>query len=121
MHLTLVLTGLGQVAERRGDADLTWKHYHEALTIAARYDAPRDTAFSLQGMAGARILAGRHAEAARLLGTAAAIRRAHGLAPGASERADIDRLTDLVRAALPEPEFGAEYERGAVLSPADWL
>ncbi|MBA9003941.1 BTAD domain-containing putative transcriptional regulator [Thermomonospora cellulosilytica] len=121
MHLTLVLAGLGQVAERRGDADLTWKHYHEALTIAARYDAPRDTAFSLQGMAGARILAGRHAEAARLLGTAAAIRRAHGLAPGASERADIDRLTDLVRAALPEPEFGAEYERGAVLSPADWL
>ncbi|TNY36886.1 BTAD domain-containing putative transcriptional regulator [Thermomonospora catenispora] len=121
MHLTLVLTGLGQVAERRGDAELAWKRYHEALTIAVRYDGPRDTAFSLEGMAAARVLADRPAEAARLLGTAAAVRRARGLAPGPSERVDLDRLTERIRAALPEADFDAEHERGASLSPADWL
>lgn len=121
LHLTLVLTGLGQVAERRGDAELTWKHHHEALAIAARYDAPRDITFSLEGMAAARILANRPAEAARLLGTAATVRRAHGLTPNPAERADLDRLIERIRAALPGAEFEAERERGAALSPADWL
>ncbi|MCO6010386.1 hypothetical protein NE236_36025 [Actinoallomurus purpureus] len=84
-------------------------------------DAPRDTAGALEGVAGALSLAGHHARAARLLGTAAALRRSSGLAAGPAEREDVDRATARIRAALRETEFTAAYDEGGSAAPADCL
>ncbi|SEG40804.1 Predicted ATPase [Thermomonospora echinospora] len=121
MHLTLVQIGLGLVAERRGDAASALALHRDALAVAIRYGAPRDTAGALEGAAGALSLAGRHAEAARMLGQAAAVRDSYGLTAGLVEREDIARVTGRIRAALPQDALDAEFERGAALSPADCL
>jgi len=47
------------------------------------------------------------------------MRAASGQSAAAAERADIDRITTLVRAALGEHRFAAEHARGARLTRDD--
>jgi tetratricopeptide (TPR) repeat protein len=121
LHLSLVQVGLGYLAEHRGDPATALAFHRDALTIAVEYHGPRDTAFALEGRAGALSLAGVHGHAARLLGAAAAVRRSSGLPPGPVERDDIDRITARIRTALPESAFTAETDHGGTLSPAECL
>jgi predicted ATPase/DNA-binding SARP family transcriptional activator len=121
LHLPMVQMGLGHVAEYRGDATRALAFHREALAAALRMGAPRDAAGALDGVAGALSLAGHHAHAARLLGTAAALRRSSGLTPGPAERDDTDRAKARIRAALPEAQFAAAYDEGGSASPADCL
>jgi predicted ATPase len=117
VHVPMVLAELGFVAELRGDAAAALRLHREALDLAARLDAPRDTAGGLEGLAGALALAGDHAHAAEVLGAAAAARRANSLPAAPAERADIDRVTAACRTALGAEPFAAAHARGAHLTP----
>ncbi|WP_202917834.1 hypothetical protein [Streptomyces taklimakanensis] len=74
--------------------------------------AARAVALALEGLAGAHSLAGRHARAARLPGTAAATRKASGAPLPPAEHGDVDRIPARVREVLGERAFIAGFETG---------
>jgi predicted ATPase/DNA-binding SARP family transcriptional activator len=117
VHIPMVLTELGFVAELRGDAACALRLHLHALDLAARLYAPRDTAGGLEGLAGALALAGDHARAAEVLGAAAAARQTNSLPAAPAERADIERATAACRAALGAGPFAAAHARGTDLTP----
>ncbi|RSN68492.1 BTAD domain-containing putative transcriptional regulator [Actinomadura sp. WAC 06369] len=112
LSLTLNLLGLGYVAELRGDADTAVRHHRDALAVAIRQESPRDLAGALEGLAGAYGLAGDHAEAAALLGRAAAVRAEVGSPASPAERTDIDRAAERSRSALGTDAFAAAFADG---------
>ncbi|RAY11066.1 AfsR/SARP family transcriptional regulator [Actinomadura craniellae] len=120
-HTSMIQVPLGHLAELRGDAAGALACHRDALAGAIRFEAPRDSAGALEGLAGALSLAGHQHAAARMLGAATGIRRSLGLAPSPLEREDIDRATARIRAVLAEEDFATESARGGTLSPADCL
>ncbi|MBE1533882.1 BTAD domain-containing putative transcriptional regulator [Actinomadura algeriensis] len=121
LSLTLSQTGLGYVAELRGDADTAVRFHRDVLAIALRLESPRDVAAALEGLAGAYGLAGDHPEAAALLGKAAAVRAGAGLPASPAERTDIDRAAGRARTALGPDAFAAAFADGPGRDPADVL
>ncbi|MBT2207436.1 BTAD domain-containing putative transcriptional regulator [Actinomadura sp. NEAU-AAG7] len=103
---------LGFVAEERGDAAAARDLHTEGLAAARATGDPRAIALALEGLAGARSLAGEHAPAARLLGAAAALRASAGAPLPAAERGDVDRISGRIRAAVGVSTFGTEFDRG---------
>ncbi|MEV0164997.1 BTAD domain-containing putative transcriptional regulator [Nonomuraea fuscirosea] len=99
----LILAELGFVAEQRGDAAGALDLQRQGLAVARRVGDPRAIALALEGLAGAQTLAGRHQEAARLLGEAAALRESVGAPLPPGERGDVERITARVKQAL-EPD-----------------
>jgi len=117
--IALALAELGFVAEQRGDAQAAHDLHLQGLASARRTGDPRAVAFALEGLAGARVLAGDHAHAARLLGAAAAARNPTGaLSPHAAHH-DVDRITAAIRTALDEQTLEAELHRGRATGTAD--
>ncbi|TDD80563.1 AfsR/SARP family transcriptional regulator [Actinomadura darangshiensis] len=112
LYLTLVQTGLGFVAEARGDAVSAVRYQRDALAVAIRLEAPRDLAGSLEGLACALSLAGWTDDAALALGKAAAIRKDAGVPPGPVEQDDIGRAA---------ARIGDAAAAGADLDPAEIL
>ncbi|WP_051852583.1 BTAD domain-containing putative transcriptional regulator [Streptomyces aureocirculatus] len=108
----LVLAQLGYVAEQRGDAARAETLHREGLDAARDTGDNRAVALALEGLAGARSLAGEHLDAAALLGEAAALRQAEGAPLPPAERTDVDRATARSRAALGATAFEAAYEKG---------
>lgn len=96
----LILAELGFVAELRGDAAGAFDLHQQSLAAARKVGDPRAVALAFEGLAGARALAGRHEEAARLLGGAAALRESVGAPLPPAERGDVDRITAAVRQTL---------------------
>ncbi|MFD0902914.1 BTAD domain-containing putative transcriptional regulator [Actinomadura sediminis] len=121
LSLTLNQLGLGYVAELRGDADTAVRYHRDALAVAIRQESPRDVAGALEGLAGAYGLTGGHAEAAALLGKAAAVRAAARIPASPAERSDIDRAAERSRSALGADAFAAAFADGSALDPADVL
>ncbi|MEV0312096.1 BTAD domain-containing putative transcriptional regulator [Nonomuraea fuscirosea] len=99
----LILAELGFVAEQRGDAAGALDLQRQGLAVARRVGDPRAIALAMEGLAGAQTLAGRHQEAARLLGEAAALRESVGAPLPPGERGDVERITARVKQAL-EPD-----------------
>ncbi|TDD80706.1 BTAD domain-containing putative transcriptional regulator [Actinomadura rubrisoli] len=121
LYLPLIQVGLGYAAEQRGDAAAALRLQRDALAVALRLEAPRDMVFSLEGLAGALSLSGRHEEAAAPLGKAAAIREETGLKAGPAEQGDIDRTTARIRGAMGAEPFAAFCAAGALLDPEEIL
>ncbi len=119
LHLPLVLTELGFLAERRGQAAEARRLHLRALRASRTLGGPRVAAMALEGLAGAAGLAGDHETSARLLGAADSARRAASLPAAPSERTEIDRITTAARAALGGDAFDATYRDGAARTPAD--
>lgn len=117
--MALAAAELGFVAEQRGDAAEARALQREALAAARATEDPRATALALEGLAGVEALTGGHLPAARLLGTAAALRTAAGAPLPAAERGDVDRITARATAALGAESFAAAYEEGHGMHPAD--
>ena len=117
VHLPMVLTELGFVAELRGDPHTAFRLHDEAYDLARKIGAPRDTAQALEGLAAALAAAGSPAAAATVLGAAAAARTAAGLPTAPAERADLDRATTTALATLGLPTFTEELEAGSRLTP----
>lgn len=112
---TLALAELGFVAELRGDAATARTLHLEGFDAARELGDPRAMALALEGLAGARAVAGRYAGSAMLLGAAAAARESVGVPLPPAERRDVDRVTTAARDALGEADFDAEFGRGALL------
>ncbi|MFI6500461.1 BTAD domain-containing putative transcriptional regulator [Nonomuraea typhae] len=110
--IAFALAELGFAAEQRGDAETALARQREGYANAAATGDPRAIALALEGLAGALSLAGRAEEAARNLGTAAAIRASVGAPLPAGERLDVERATDRIRAILDEEEFAAAFRSG---------
>ncbi|MQA09068.1 MAG: AfsR/SARP family transcriptional regulator [Pseudonocardiaceae bacterium] len=109
------LTELGFVAELRDDATAAIDWHAEGFAAARATGDPRTVARAVEGLAGARALAGRPDRAVQLLGTAAAARESVGTPLPPAERDDVDRIARRVRAALGEAAFAAEFDRGRAL------
>jgi predicted ATPase len=83
---------VGFAAEQGGDADRA-RHWHtQAFAEARRSGDRRAMAVAAIGLAGASIMSGEAAHAARLLGAAAATRAEIAQPEGPTERFDIDRI-----------------------------
>ncbi|RFS84548.1 AfsR/SARP family transcriptional regulator [Actinomadura spongiicola] len=121
LYLPLIQIALGQVAEARGDVATAVTYQRDALAVAIRLESPRDLAGSLEGLAGALNLSGRHREAAEALGKAAAIRADTGVLPGPIERDDIDRAAGRARGEMGEDAFAAAAAAGKALEPEEFL
>ncbi|MFI6816543.1 BTAD domain-containing putative transcriptional regulator [Nonomuraea sp. NPDC050328] len=106
--LSLILAELGFVAEQRGELDRAAAWHEEGLAAARKTGDPRALALALEGLAGVRLAAGDPAEAARLLGTAAAHRASVGAPLPEGERFDVSRITAAAVAALGESRFTTE-------------
>lgn len=119
--LALVLAELGFAAEQRGDAGSALRLHLDGLTSAREIGDPRAVALAFEGLAGALSLAGDTAHAARLLGTATALRESVGAPLPPAERGDVDRITAALREVLGDEAFTAELERGTRMDPKNAL
>ncbi|OLT26061.1 ATPase [Nocardiopsis sp. CNR-923] len=108
----LTYAELGFVAELRGDAGEAERLHTLGLETARTTGDPRAVALALEGLSGARALAGEHRRAAHLLGTATALRESVGAPLPEAERGDVDRVLGHVRAALGDAVADAEFEEG---------
>ncbi|GGM24144.1 SARP family transcriptional regulator [Streptomyces fumigatiscleroticus] len=113
--LALVLAELGFAAEQRGDASTALKLHLDGLASARAIGDPRAVALALEGIAGA-LTTEDPAHAARLLGTAAALRESVGAPLPPAEQGDVRRITAALRDVLGDATFTAEYLQGAHLS-----
>ncbi|MEV6951048.1 BTAD domain-containing putative transcriptional regulator [Streptomyces sp. NPDC051183] len=93
LGVAFILAELGFIAEQRGDGDAALVLHQEGLEHARRTGDRRALARALEGLAGAHALTGDRESAARLLGTAAALRDAVGIPLPPAERGDVDRIT----------------------------
>ena len=85
----------------------------QGLAVARDSGDPRAIALAQEGLAGAYVLAGRPAEAARLLGSATRARESTGVALPPAERFDVDRITVSILAALGAEVFATEFADSA--------
>ncbi|WUH97840.1 winged helix-turn-helix domain-containing protein [Spirillospora sp. NBC_00431] len=121
LYLPIVQSALGRVAGARGDAAAAVTYQRDALTVALRLEAPRDTAVALEGLARALTLSGHHREAAEALGRAASVRDSSGVHPGQGERAEAALAEEHARSALGDGAFAAAFTAGAALETAEIL
>ncbi|RVX38007.1 putative ATPase [Nonomuraea polychroma] len=96
----LLLAELGFLAEQRGDARAASDLHSRSLDVARAEDDARGEAHALEGLAGARVLAGDPVGAARLLEAARELRERAGVPLPPAERFDVDRISVAVRKAL---------------------
>ncbi|MFE0152954.1 BTAD domain-containing putative transcriptional regulator [Nonomuraea sp. NPDC059007] len=106
------LAELGFAAEQRGDAETALSRQEEGYAAAVSTGDPRAVALALEGLAGALSLAGRAEEAARHLGTAAAMRKSVGAPLPDGERLDVDRITARIRTSLDAGAFTEAFRSG---------
>jgi predicted ATPase/DNA-binding SARP family transcriptional activator len=112
LYLNLVLMELGFAEETRGNAAKSLALHNKALDIAVDFNESRAIAGALIGIAGATALAGDHRLAARVLGAAAEIRKTSDIPPSPDERAEINRITETISAAIGADAFAAEHALG---------
>ncbi|GAA3473808.1 AfsR/SARP family transcriptional regulator [Nonomuraea roseola] len=106
--VALILAELGFAAEQRGDLRAALALHREGYESAGASGDPRAVALALEGLAGA--LPAR--DAARLLGTATAIRRTVGAPLPRAERGDVERIAARARAELGEREYDRLHASG---------
>ncbi|WP_141580009.1 BTAD domain-containing putative transcriptional regulator [Actinomadura sp. WMMA1423] len=97
--IAFVQAQLGFVAEERGDAEAALALHTDGLAAARAVGDPRGIALALEGLAGARSLAGEHAAAAELLAEAGSLREAAGAALPPAERRDVERIAGRIGGA----------------------
>ncbi|MFC9976713.1 BTAD domain-containing putative transcriptional regulator [Spirillospora sp. NPDC127200] len=110
--VALILAELGFVAELRGDAEAALALHLEGEASARAVGDPRAIALALEGLAGAHALAGRHEQAAVMLGTAASLRESVGAPLPPGERGDVDRIAAAARSWLGDQGFAAAFDSG---------
>ncbi|MGK5557971.1 ATP-binding protein, partial [Actinomadura kijaniata] len=116
----LLAAEFGFLAEMRGNAAEAAGHHRRGLEIARSVAEPRAVALSLEGLAGAAVLAGEPARAALLLGAADAARRSVGAPLPPGERLDVDRITVAATRALGAAAFAAAFREGGYWSADSW-
>ena len=110
------LVRLGYAARDRGDTANAVALFGEGLALFAELGDRRMIALALDGVAGLANAWEQPERAARLFGTAAALREASGLPVDPAYRAAHARDVAAARAALGEDAFAAGWATGAGLS-----
>jgi predicted ATPase/DNA-binding SARP family transcriptional activator len=113
LYLSVVLEELGFTLELQGDLAGARELHAEAYRIAREYESQRGMCWALEGLAAC---VADKATAARLLGTAAAVRAAEGYVVTEAEQTDIERAAAAARSAIGEAAFYTEYKRGSGLT-----
>jgi predicted ATPase/DNA-binding CsgD family transcriptional regulator len=109
------LEALANAALLRDDPGAAAAHYREAVALAWKHRSLSTVAHTLPKLADALVGSGRPEAAARLLGTAAALREAIGAAPEHDALSGLAREVGVVRAALGEAAFAASWAAGRAL------
>jgi predicted ATPase/class 3 adenylate cyclase/DNA-binding CsgD family transcriptional regulator len=109
------LWNLGVVAHRRGDDAAARDHFRESLELYRVLDDRRGIAQCLEGFAAVSFVAGRPAEATRLLAAADTLRTGLGAPLALSDRREYDRILEGLKAALNSAEFDEEWRIGRTL------
>jgi hypothetical protein len=117
-YLSIVLIEDGMLAARRGDPATATARLREAFEVSRDDGSGRIHAAVLAGLAAA-VLSGQPGLAAQLLGAADAARERAQQPLSASDRAELALTTDAARGA--EPDFDAQFARGAGLGPEEAL
>jgi len=115
-HLMWALTTRARVAIAQGELDQAERDAHDALAIAASTQAYLGISDTLECLAAVAGDAGRHREAARLLGAADGIRQRRGAVRFKVWHAGYQALAAAARDALGEHEFESAWAEGAALS-----
>ena len=118
-HLATALTTRARVAIAQGDPEQADRDARDALTIAEGVQALEPVPGILECLAGVAGKSGSHREAARLFGSAYAMRDRMGLVRFKIDDAAYDDWTTTVRDSLGERDFDAAWAEGAALSTAE--
>jgi predicted ATPase len=106
------LLSLGMLTRERGDYERATSLYAESLMLFQTLGEKGGLIGCLEGVAGVLGLQGQPARAARLLGAAAALRRALGAPLPPADRASHDRTVAAVRRALGEDAWATAWAAG---------
>lgn len=110
------LSNLGYSQEMLGDLAGAERSHRQALAMAKERGATSAVALGVEGLAGVAAARGDAKRAARLLGSAAAIRAQLGAPLAEPERADVDRATSAARRVLGTRAFDHAYRDGQALN-----
>ena len=113
----LSLSSLGYCLEMLGDVAEAERCHREALAMAREQGATVTMVLCIDGLAGVAAAGGQAERAARLLGSAAAIRTRIGAPLVQPERADVDRAASAPRRSLGGKAFDRAYRHGQALDP----
>ncbi len=116
-----VLGDLGRAAHASGAADRAFAHYRESLARCAQSRDRSRLPGPLEGLALLLADRGEPAEAAQLLGAAAALRTALGKPLAPDEHAALIAADASLRATLGAADFAAAWASGLALTPDDAL
>jgi hypothetical protein len=108
--------GLGETALAQGDAPLATAHLTEPLNLFRELGERAGVSWCLAGLAGAAVLDEDPERAARLWGTAEAVRQAIGCRPAPAARATRERLMAAARQQLGDVAFDAEWAKGQAVT-----
>jgi predicted ATPase/transcriptional regulator with XRE-family HTH domain len=107
---------LGQLALRRGDLPTALALHRQGLALSRELADPRRIATTLEYLAHVVVAAGHGEQAARLLGTATALREAIGAPQPSVERTLNEQEVLTARQALGEEAWAAAFAAGRALT-----
>ena len=112
---------LGRVAAFQGDYPAARARYQESLAIGSQGSHNLNIPSSLEGLADVVAMQGEPAWAARLWGTAQALRQARGIPLPPVYRADYDRVVAAACSQHGEQAFAAAWAQGRTMAPEQAL
>ncbi len=115
--IAVSLNNLGILLLEAGDLAGAEDRFRESLALLREVTEPRATAECLVGLAGVAAAEGRHPQAARLLGAAAALRERSGITPSPVEASVEEQAARSALAALGEDAYAAARMEGKRLAP----
>ncbi len=110
------LDGLGHIRIAQGDLDTASQFLRESLQLAQGIGRQASVVTVLAGLGRIAAAQGQPARAARVLGAINALMTATSMRSDADERAQLDRDSTAVRAAMTPEEFEAGFASGQTLT-----
>jgi predicted ATPase len=110
---------LGQLAQRRGDLPTALALHRQGLALSRDLADPRRIAYTLEYLVNVVVAAGQGEQAARLLGTATALREAIGAPRPSVERTLNEQAVATARQALGEAAWAAAFAAGRAMTLED--
>ena len=118
-YLAWVADAEGRLARAEGRLAAAEEAHHRALSLCVRYGYAARTAETLEALASLAVVAESWAEAARLYGAAAALRRLTGLRRPVLEQSGVDADESVLTAALSPAVYVAVTGEGEHMSADD--
>ncbi len=106
------LARLGSIECELGNLDRASELYAESLDVERKFEFRFEMTVSLEGLARVAAAKGRQEQAARILGTSAALREEMGTPLTPVARVDHDHTVNATSSALGEETFAAAWEEG---------